>query len=916
MNLALFNHTPMIKVLDNRGLIVCDIEFHRHPYSPSVTDRRLTHHQYDTRGFLVQSADPRLHACGLANFTYQMDLAGTALHTRSVDAGISITLNDAAGRPFMEISQVGIDREGNEERSQAVTRTWQYEAPALAGRPLSVTEQVAGGISRVTERFVWAGLTQEVKQHNLAGQAVSHYDLAGLVKTNSITLNGVPSSVSRQLLKDAENPDIATDWQGEETADWNTRLADRTYTTQTTADAAGAVLTTLDAMGNLQRMVYDVAGQLSGSWLTPKGTVEQVIVKSLSYAATGQKLREEHGNGVVTTYTYEPMTQRLASIKTERPTGHASGAKVLQDLRYAYDPVGNVLKIRNDAEATRFWRNQKVVPENTYTYDSLYQLISATGREMANADQQGRHLPHVTAFDSATYTPYTRTYTYDTAGNLTQIRHSAPATGNNYTTDITVSDRSNRAVISTLTEAPSAVEALFTPGGQQTVLLPGQPLAWTSRAELEQVVSVKREGSPDDRESYRYDSSSQRVLKASSQQTAGSTRAQRVIYLPGLELRIHANGDTLIQDLQVATVGEAGRAQVRVLHWEAGKPADIPNDQVRYSYDNLLGSSALEVDSVGNLISQEEYYPFGGTAVWAARNEVEACYKTVRYSGKERDATGLYYYGYRYYQPWAGRWLSADPAGTVDGLNVFRMVGNNPLTLIDEQGLMRRSPSSDTQQGPVPSTHAQQPSVAEPSASWVERATNYLFGTQPSEPDDSRQEDIVEFIPKYNKEGAPAMVTHGSPDGMLLDYLGEPMEPGKFAREVIKPHLDHAMKNKGTSASEPLFLMACFSGSSGAAQKVANELRRPVIAPRGQVRVEAFNRVVGDMQQGKGVKNLYSNWRTLPENLKVRLKPGEKGYVDVVMDIRFPQTEAEIEAEKIEEQVNNGRRSGSRIQYV
>ncbi|MFV3329281.1 RHS repeat protein, partial [Pseudomonas sp. NY15372] len=150
---------------------------------------------------------------------------------------------------------------------------------------------------------------------------------------------------------------------------------------------------------------------------------------------------------------------------------------------------------------------------------------------------------------------------------------------------------------------------------------------------------MKREGSPDDRESYRYDSSSQRVLKASSQQTAGSTQAQQVIYLPGLELRTHANGDQLTQDLQMITMGEAGRAQVRVLHWETGKPADIPNDPVRYSYDNLLGSSALEVDSAGNLISQEEYYPFGGTAVWAARNEVEARFKTVRYSGKERDAT-------------------------------------------------------------------------------------------------------------------------------------------------------------------------------------------------------------------------------------------------------------------------------------
>ncbi len=82
---------------------------------------------------------------------------------------------------------------------------------------------------------------------------------------------------------------------------------------------------------------------------------------------------------MVTTYEYEPETQRLVGIKTERPAGHASGAKVLQDLRYEYDPVGNVLKVTNDAEETRFWRNQKVVPENTYTYDSLYQLVSATG---------------------------------------------------------------------------------------------------------------------------------------------------------------------------------------------------------------------------------------------------------------------------------------------------------------------------------------------------------------------------------------------------------------------------------------------------------------------------------------------------------------------------------------------------------
>ncbi|SMF32655.1 RHS repeat-associated core domain-containing protein [Pseudomonas sp. LAIL14HWK12:I10] len=165
-------------------------------------------------------------------------------------------------------------------------------------------------------------------------------------------------------------------------------------------------------------------------------------------------------------------------------------------------------------------------------------------------------------------------------------------------------------------------------------------------------------------------------------------RTQRVQYLPGLELRSTTQGGTLIEQLQVVLVGEAGHAQVRALHWAAGKPPELADAQLRYSYADQLGSGCLEVDGSGAVISQEEYYPYGGTAVWAACSEVQGRYKFVRYSGKERDATGLYYYGYRYYQPWLGRWLSADPAGTVDGLNLYAMVRNNPMTLVDELGLM------------------------------------------------------------------------------------------------------------------------------------------------------------------------------------------------------------------------------------
>lgn len=690
MNTSLFSKTPSVTVLDNRGLTVRDIAYHRHPGSPDVTSERITRHQYDARGFLTQSADPRMHDAGLANFSYRTDLTGSVLHSQGVDNGITVALNDAAGRPFLAVSNISTAGDGTEDRSQAVTRTWQYEAPELPGRPLSITEQVNGEAARITERFVYAGNSAEEKALNLAGACVSHYDTAGLVQTDSITLSGVPLSVTRRLLKDADNPDVVANWQGEDTSAWNDLLEGETYTTLTTADATGAMLTTTDAKGNQQRVAYDVAGLLSGSFLTLKGGKEQAVVASLTYSAAGKKLREEHGNGVVSTYTYEAETQRLTCIKTERPAGHASGVKVLQDLRYEYDPVGNVLKISNDAEETRFWRNQKVVPENTYVYDSLYQLVSATGREMAGAGQQGSNSPTTTVplpTDSSAFTGYTRTYSYDNAGNLTQIRHNAPATNNSYTTNITISDRSNRGVLSTLTENPADVDALFTAGGQQSQLQPGQRLVWTPRNELLKVAPVVRDGGTDDRESYRYDAGSQRILKVSAQKTGNSVQTQRVLYLPGLEMRTTKAGDTLTESLQMITAGEAGRAQVRVLHWESGTPEGVSNDQLRYSHDNLTGSSGLELDGDGNVISLEEYYPYGGTALWTARSAVEAEYKTVRYSGKERDATGLYYYGYRYYQPWTGRWLSADPAGTVDGLNLFRMVRNNPVAFIDSNGL-------------------------------------------------------------------------------------------------------------------------------------------------------------------------------------------------------------------------------------
>jgi RHS repeat-associated protein len=51
---------------------------------------------------------------------------------------------------------------------------------------------------------------------------------------------------------------------------------------------------------------------------------------------------------------------------------------------------------------------------------------------------------------------------------------------------------------------------------------------------------------------------------------------------------------------------------------------------------------------------------------------------------------GLYYYGYRYYRPETGTWLNRDPLAEEGGLNLYAMVGNDPVNSVDPLGLLSR----------------------------------------------------------------------------------------------------------------------------------------------------------------------------------------------------------------------------------
>ena len=113
---------------------------------------------------------------------------------------------------------------------------------------------------------------------------------------------------------------------------------------------------------------------------------------------------------------------------------------------------------------------------------------------------------------------------------------------------------------------------------------------------------------------------------------------------------------------------------------------ESPIQLIRFQLGNHLGSAVLELDDQAQVISYEEYHPYGSTAYHAARSQTETS-KRYRYTGKERDEeTGFSYHGARYYAPWLGRWVSCDPIGLVDGINFYIYVQVNPVRFQDPSG--------------------------------------------------------------------------------------------------------------------------------------------------------------------------------------------------------------------------------------
>ncbi|WP_315832805.1 SpvB/TcaC N-terminal domain-containing protein [Bradyrhizobium prioriisuperbiae] len=656
--------TPTLNVSDPRGLSARGVAFHRRKQRDAV-EQRVAQQIHDVAGLPVASRDARLFALAEEDDTTPVNqsvvfsLSGLPLLTRNVDSGWSVTLVGASG--------LGLESWD----SRGMHRHKQYDA---ALRPVAVFEQTGDGFpARAVEYFTYAGTDTEAQARNICGQLIRHDHAAGTRFVERISLTGGLLRESLYFLASMDTPDWP-DAIPERDALWE---EDSAATTQYRYNALGETLAQIDAKDNQQLFAHTVAGQLKAVSLQLRGqAAPKRLLDDIRYNAFGQVESETAGNGVISVAEYRPEDGVLIRGSVRRANGDA-----LQDCLYEYDRVGNMLRCEDQAQSVQYFKNQRVEPVSTYRYDTLYQLIEATGREVNNASH-GPALPELQPLNPDQLSNYVQTYRYDGSGNLIELRHAG---AQNFTRRFGIARHSNRALPERDGQLPGEpdIAAGFDANGNLKQLQPGQSLFWNSRNQLMRVRPVVREDGEDDSESYVYDARGMRLRKVSTTRAANRTHTAEVRYLPGLEIRSDtASGERLLHVINV----HAGAGNVRVLHWETGKPEDIENDQIRFTFSNRVGSGTLELDENAALLSQEEYYPYGGTALWAGRNTLEASYKTIRYSGRERDATGLYYYGYRYYAPWLQRWLNPDPGGAVDGLNLYQMVGSNPIRYVDRLG--------------------------------------------------------------------------------------------------------------------------------------------------------------------------------------------------------------------------------------
>lgn len=646
-----------------------------------VKDGATVNEEHKTRVVLDIEGNQRevIDALGRVVMRYSYDMLSVRIVQKSMEAGARWMLNECLGKPIRSWDSRGHAFRTTYDVLRRPTASY-VRGAADAG------DERTRGKEILFEKAQYGEGVANAEALNLRGKVYCSYDGAGYITNEAHDFKG-------NLLRSART--VLTDYRA--ISDWSGAPAEQErFESSTTYDALNrpTAVTTHDK--SVARPSYNEANLLERIEVNLQGADRPTaFVQDIDYDAKGRRESILYGNGVLTTYRYDPYSLRLRQLRSTRK----SGSETLQDLRYAYDPTGNITSIRDLAQQDIFFNNQLITPDNDYTYDAVYRLIEALGREHLGQvgikplthDDSGR--TRVSFDDAVAMGRYQQVFSYDPVGNILELAHKGTdPTASGWTRTYTYEadslleqgKYSNRLTKTTLNgrDEPYAHDA----HGNMTDMPHLSLMKWDFKDRLlataTQVVAAGN-GVPETTW-YVYDSGGLRVRKITDRSSTGTTGTRRKerLYLSSYETyREYANNGTSI-DLERETLHVMDDKQ-RICLVETKKATGLfssPEHLIRYQLGNQLGSSTIELDQAGGGISYEEYYPYGSTSYHMLRSG-EVSEQRYRYTGKERDEeNGMCYFGARYFATWIARWTAPEPSGLTDGTNLFQFVQNQPIS--------------------------------------------------------------------------------------------------------------------------------------------------------------------------------------------------------------------------------------------
>jgi RHS repeat-associated protein len=445
-----------------------------------------------------------------------------------------------------------------------------------------------------------------------------------------------------------------------------------TYTTQFQYDTWNRIQSMVypdQPNGEVVKYSYDSGGLVTHV----QGNDDQLEVAyaaRIDYDKFGKRLLLDIGNGVRTTYAYNPLNRRLANVQAALP----NGGYTFHNFNFTYDPVGNLTQLQNNVLPPA--KNSIGGPwTKTFNYDDLYQLTSSTGTH--------------TIASGPTFT-YSFGQSYNSIHNITHKTQTAMQNGavNPQTTyDFAYSYPAPGAA------HPHAATAI----GGFTI---------TNDANGNQVNTLGTGTS--DQSEYLYDEENRLSCanmgpQAPSPSCAAQGNTQFIYDHSGVR-RVKSKATPIIYPNQYYT-DFGGGAGNQFKHIFIGnerlltkKARVAPDRQHWYYHPDHMGSTGTVTNENGQMADAVHYFPYG--EVWL--EEVPASLPVdYFFTAKELDQeTGFYDFGARYLDPRFSKWMTADPAlgdylskrGTAGGIyapqngSLYAYGWNNPATLRDPNG--------------------------------------------------------------------------------------------------------------------------------------------------------------------------------------------------------------------------------------